>query len=146
MIRYFDASALAKRYVEEEGSNLVQALLGNSLLASSRLSEVEVSSALARRWREGRFTREGLDRALASLRKDLASFAVVELHPSVVSLALDLLLRHALRAGDAIQLASCLLLKSEGIEVEFLAFDIRLNAAAKDEGLTVVYDPATPVP
>ena len=145
-MRYFDASALAKRYFEEEGSDLVLALLRDSLLVSSRLSEVEISSALARRWREGRFTREDLDRALASLERDFQRVAVVELRPSVVSLARDLLLRHALRAGDAIQLASGVLLKEGGFELEFVAFDNRLNAAARDEGLTVVFDPAAPAP
>ena len=146
MIRYFDASALAKRYVEEEGSDLVRALLRNGVRVSSRISEVEISSALARRWREGRFTREGLDRAMASLEKDFEKLSVVELHPSVVSLARDLLLRHALRAGDAIQLASGILLKEGGgFELEFVAFDNRLNAAARDEGLTVL-DPAATAP
>ena len=48
-------------------------------------------------------------------------------------------LRHPLRAGDAIQLASALLLRRElGEPVKFVAYDNRLKAAAKAEGLVVV--------
>ncbi len=50
-----------------------------------------------------------------------------------------LLVRHPLRAADAIQLASALLLRRELNEpVTFAAYDDRLKAAARAEGLTVV--------
>ncbi len=52
MIRYFDASALAKRYVKEAGIQAVCRLLDAGNAAVSRLSEVEVASALVRRARE----------------------------------------------------------------------------------------------
>jgi predicted nucleic acid-binding protein len=52
--------------------------------------------------------------------------------------AQSLLLRHALRSGDAVQLASCLYLQREtGERVPFAAFDERLNDAARAEGLTL---------
>jgi predicted nucleic acid-binding protein len=54
--RYFDASALVKRYVRETGSVMVRRLLAAGIVASSRLSEVEVSSGVIRRAREGAFT------------------------------------------------------------------------------------------
>jgi len=47
-MHYFDASALAKRYVRETGSQTVRRLLGAGGAATSRLSEVEVASAIAR--------------------------------------------------------------------------------------------------
>ena len=46
MTRYFDASALAKRYVRETGSTTVRRLLASGVAATSRLSEVEVASAI----------------------------------------------------------------------------------------------------
>jgi len=107
--------------------------------ASSRLSEVEVASALIRRAREGAFTQEERDRALASLESDFASLILVECTPEIIAGARALLLRHRLRAGDAVQLASCLYLQRElGQPVPFVAFDERLTDAASDEGLTVV--------
>jgi hypothetical protein len=49
-----------------------------------------------------------------------------------------LLVRHPLRAGDAIQLASALLLRRElGDTVVFAAYDDHLKSAAKAEGLGV---------
>ena len=55
-MRYFDASALVKRYVREPAAVSVRRLLKSDRAATSRLSEVEVASALTRRAREGAFT------------------------------------------------------------------------------------------
>ena len=51
MIRYFDASAFAKRYVRAEGSAQVSRWLREARAATCRLTEAEISSALARRVR-----------------------------------------------------------------------------------------------
>ncbi|RPJ58220.1 MAG: hypothetical protein EHM24_28830, partial [Acidobacteria bacterium] len=70
---------------------------------------------------------------------DNPGLAVVEVIPDVTAEARALLLRHPLRAGDAIQLASCLYLQREpGQPVPFVAFDQRLLDAARAEGVTVV--------
>ena len=55
-MRYFDASALVKRYVRETGSVKVRRLLASDTPATSRLSEIEVAAALERRSREGSFS------------------------------------------------------------------------------------------
>jgi predicted nucleic acid-binding protein len=107
-------------------------------VATSRLSEVEIASALWRRSREGTLTARQRSRALAALVDDFAAIHVVELSPQVSSLARELLEAHALRAGDAIQLASAVTLRRElAMAVEFVAFDQRLNAAAAAAGLTI---------
>jgi hypothetical protein len=143
LIRYFDASALVKRYVDEPEGEEVERLLADALPATSRLSEVEIASALIRRWREGDLSAAERDRALAALAADLAVMNVVELAPEVSALAIRLLERHGLRAGDAVQLASSAYLQRKiGRTVEFLAFDRRLVEAAAREGLT----PASPSP
>lgn len=135
-MRYFDASALAKRYVREKGSVKVRRLLLSDVPATCRLSSVEITSALVRRSREGRISAEQLERALAALDADVSAMLVVELTPAIVSRAQTLLRRHALRAGDAIHLASCLQLQDElGDETTFIAFDDRLIAAARLERL-----------
>jgi hypothetical protein len=93
-------------------------------------------SALSRRRREATIPAAMLERLVAATKEEFTSFFVVELSPAVVSRARDLLLRHPLRTGDAIQLGSCLVLR-ERLEqpVHFLAFDERLNQAAVQEGL-----------
>src|SRR6202035_3395830 len=139
LIRYFDASALVKRYVEEPHGEAGRELLdgpAGPVPATGRLSEVEIASALVRRWREGDLSEPELDRALTSLNDDFTALTVVELVPEITALARRLLLAHPLRAGDAIQLASSAFLqKKVGRPIEFLAFDGRLNAAAAKEGL-----------
>ena len=139
MTRYFDASALVKRYVREAGSTAVRRLLATGTAATSRLSEIEVPSAIIRRAREGSFSLEERDRALAAFQRDMPALAAVELIPEIVAAAQGLLLRHPLRAGDAVQLASCLLLQRQLAQaVPFVAFDARLLAAAGAAGVTVV--------
>lgn len=126
-----------KRYVREAGSDRVRRWLASGTAATSRLTEVEVASALIRRWREGSFGTAERDRALAALVGDLEALTLVEVAPPVASRARRLLERHPLRAGDAVQLASCLLLRdATGGPVAFAAFDGRLNEAARAEGLT----------
>lgn len=137
-MRYFDASALVKRYVREKGSVKVRRLLSTDVSATSRLSAVEITSALMRRARELAFTDAERDRALSALERDMSSLLVVELTPDVVKRAQTLLRRRPLRSGDAIQLASCLYLQAElGEPVTIVAFDARLTEVARLEGLRV---------
>ena len=144
MTRYFDASALVKRYVREKGSVAVRRLLASGIAATSRLSEVEVSSGVIRRAREGAFTTRRRDRILAALQRDVPALAIVEMSPEVTADARGLLMRHVLRAGDAVQLASCLYLQRQLAQpVPFVAFDNRLLQAARAEGLTVITAPTT---
>ncbi|HVI21864.1 MAG TPA: type II toxin-antitoxin system VapC family toxin [Myxococcales bacterium] len=138
MTRYFDASALVKRYVREPGSNAVRRLLASGVAATSRLSEIEIASGIARRTREGSLTIRQRDRMLTALQRDLPALAVVEIVPEVTALARALLLRHPLRAGDAIQLASCLYFQQQLAQpVPFVAFDLPLLDAAHAEALNV---------
>lgn len=125
--------------MKEEDSARVRRWLAAGPVATSRLSAVEIASAVARRCREGAFPPTERDRALAALEQDLSALYLVELSPSVVVGARALLIRHPLRAGDAIQLASALLLQRELEEaVIFAAYDERLKATAVAEGLTAV--------
>lgn len=98
-----------------------------------------MASALTRRWREEAFGAAERDRALAALASDLTALTVVELVPAIAESARGLLLRHALRAGDALQLASCLYLREAvGETVAFAGFDDRLTGAAAKEGLRLL--------
>ena len=128
-----------KRYVREPGAVSVRRLLKADRAAASRLSEVEVASALVRRAREAAFTVAQRNRALASLVDDFATLIIVEFTPEIAADARALLLHHRLRAADAVQLASCLYLQREMSQaLPFVAFDDRLEEAARQEGLTVV--------
>lgn len=132
-MRYFDASALAKRYLDEAQSAAVLERLEQPA-ATSRLSAVEVASAIVRRSRENKFSADDRVRALRALERDLDEMLIVELTPDVAHLAKSLLERHSLRSSDAIHLASCLTLSADlEADIPFVVFDTRLRAAAAAE-------------
>ena len=136
MIRYFDVSALAKRYVMEPRSTEVARMLSDGIAVTCRLSESEIASALARRQREGSLSLAVRDRLLEVMQKDMASLYVVEVTAEVSTLACRLLMRHKLRAADALHLASALTLAGRsGLEVQFVSFDQTQNEAASREGI-----------
>lgn len=137
MISYLDASALVKLYIEEPGSAEVRdAVERADMLATSRITYVEVRAAAARRCREGYLSPSDHRRFCAALEKDWPHYAVVEVSAPVCRLAADVAERRALRAADALQLACALYLRGEVEEdLVFACFDARLSAAARAEGL-----------
>ena len=138
-MRFFDASALVKKYVRESESVRVRRLLRSGNVAVSRLSEVEVTSALARLARDEAISLAQRDRAAAAFVSDLLAWHVVELTPEVGVTARRLLMQHQLRAGDAVQLSAALVLQvglEEPLE-EFVAYDQRILGVAATEQLVV---------
>lgn len=139
LLYFFDASALAKHYVEEAASDSVDELLRAGAPALCRTSEVEVASALTRLAREGVISPEQRNYALSTLREDMAAFQVIEVVRGVIDRAVLLLTRHPLRAADAIQLGACLVLQEKlRFPIAFVAFDQRLRQAAVAERLAVL--------
>lgn len=137
-MRFLDASCLAKAYLKEPGSGQVRAWLAERGCAVARLTEVEVTSALARRVREGDVSAEQLPGLRRELAADLETMDVLELTTDAVRLASNLLVQHPLRAGDAVQLASALLLHAAVPSgFTFACVDHGLAAAASREGLNV---------
>ena len=143
-VYYADSSVLVKRHVNELGSAWVRSLVdvgAGNIIITSRLSAVEVYSALNRRRREASITpRDYADMSSEFMRVILSEYRLVELAAAVADQARLLLERHPLRAADAIQLASCLLsaaaLQSAGLPaLVFLAADNNLLSAAQAEGL-----------
>ena len=139
MILYLDTSALIKIYVAEEGTNTVQdAVSRASAVAASRVAYVEARSALARACRESRIEERDLRQTVAELDEDWKRFLVLEVTGDLAQRAGDLAEEYALRAYDALQLASALILKCRvNSSVFFLAFDQDLMQAAQSAGLAV---------
>lgn len=135
---YFDASALVKRYVREAESAHVRRLFTSTVPATSRYSAVEIASAINRRAREGAIEAASRTRAIAAMNRELDAVLLVELTSTIVDRSHALLKRHDLRAGDAVQLASCLHLQERiDRDVTMVTFDDRLSDAARREGLTL---------
>jgi predicted nucleic acid-binding protein len=138
-VRFFDASAIVKRYVRESHSARIRRLLGAGDVALSRLSEIEVVSAFARLARKKAISVVQRDRAIGAFVTDLTAWYVVEITPQVTAAAIQLLTQHPLRSGDAVQVASALVLQEGlGQPLEaFVACDRRVIDAAAAEELTV---------
>lgn len=136
-MRFFDTSAFVKRYVIEPHSDTIQRLLSPDNACLSRLATVEAASAVHRRRRSGELTDDESGHVLSALNSDCTELAMVEVSPEVCDIACTLLARHPLRALDAIQLASALVVRQEIPTCEFVVFDARLAEAARAEGLTV---------
>jgi predicted nucleic acid-binding protein len=134
---FLDTSALVKLYVLETGSERVRdAIACAKTVAASRIAYAEARAALARAHRESRIRTADLRRALSELDEDWERFFIVEATSGVARNAGDLAEKHGLRAYDALQLASALLLQRDvKANVAFLAFDEDLMAAAADAGL-----------
>ena len=135
-MRFYDASAVVKRYYAEADAGLVEALFGDDGPAAiCRLTEVEVTAAFARRHRDGAVTAAERDALIAAFADDLPGFAVVEITPDVARIARRLVVQHALKSSDAIQLAAALLVGTQtGRAVRFATFDRRLARVASVEG------------
>ncbi len=78
MILYLDASALAKLYVDEDGSPQVRENVREAdVVATSEITYVEVRTALARRHRESTLKRGDHRRALRQLHSDWPQFLLI---------------------------------------------------------------------
>jgi len=133
---YLDASALVKLFVPEpESDDLNRALAGLTNVIVSDLALTEMASALGRRVREQRLTRENARRLYGEASKVRASAHHAELTPPIHRRAERLMLSLAtpLRALDALHLATALDVEAATI----VTFDPRLRDAASSQGLFV---------
>lgn len=145
MTTYFsDSSAVIKRYVTETGSGWMKSLMdpdSGHLMTVSRITTVEVPAGLARRRRQASISESIFKDALTAFRRDtLLRFRLIEVDTSVCDIAQELVIRHPLRAYDAVQLASAVavnraLIATNLSPVTFLCADARLISVARAEGL-----------
>jgi predicted nucleic acid-binding protein len=131
---FFDSSALAKRYIEEKGSDQVQTILFSaSALAVSVICVPEIVSALCRRRRERKVSTDEYQTAKASLISDISDATVIGITEEVVARAVTLLEQFPLRSADALHVACAVEWSTE----LFVSADDRQCRAAKAHGLKV---------
>jgi predicted nucleic acid-binding protein len=137
VILYCDTSALVKRYVNETGTDLVDAAWEQaSAIATSVVAYAESMAAFHRRHREGRLTPKNLRRICDKFKGDYKQIVLVPADHHLHHYIDELLKHHLLRGFDAIHLASALIFNSDDKEpIVFACFDASLNKAAEKEGL-----------
>lgn len=133
---YFDASALVKLVIEEDGSAVAARLWdGCDAALASRLAYVEVCAALAASRRNNDLSEAGLETALAGFDAFWASLRPIEITEAVQLRAGLLAREHSLRGADAIHLASATALGDP--ELVMAVWDRRLAEGARAVGLGV---------
>lgn len=146
MRRFFDSSALVKRYIPEMGAAWVQSTLRGTSSWDSYIAYVtgpEIMAAFARRLRMGDITPETYDVAATAFEHHFRHrYIRLSLSLPVVYTAMDLAKEHKLRGYDAVQLATALVLRDflqrQGItDLIFVSADNDLcRAAAAEELMT----------
>ena len=132
MRTFFDSSAFAKRYVEEAGSQAVDALCGGATeLALSIVCIPEIISALNRRVREGTLSSGQYVEAKARLSEDVEDAAIINLTSSVLSRCTTILEESPLCAVDALHAACAVAWEAD----LFVSADKRQISAARKAGL-----------
>ena len=145
---YFDASALAKRYIEEIGSDKIDFLFENVSLTHLQclvIGAMEVFWICVRKKNDGRITADQFTQATGHLEFEVintqSDFKTIPIPDSLVWDSMDLIETHSLNSVDAIVLRSALNVAAElrraGDTLVLVASDQRLLRAARAEGLQV---------
>jgi uncharacterized protein len=142
---YLDASALAKRYVPEAGSALVDEILDNVRGDRIYLLNVgagEVVSICVRRRNAQLITDAQFHQILADFESEIVHSADINKMPISNRLAtssFSLIVAHSINSTDAVTLRSALAiaqrLRASGDDLVLVASDQRLLRAAEAEGL-----------
>jgi predicted nucleic acid-binding protein len=145
---FLDASALAKRYHQETGSDLVNHLLDELLdsaperVAVSPLVLSETIAVLTRHCNAGRIPGALFQRAAARVLLEARVMDLQSVDNDVILASIPLISRHNINASDALYLHQALnlhhLLRLMEHELVLLASDQRLLRAAEKEGLAVL--------
>jgi len=126
---------MAKRYIKEKGSDEVEELCAKAdTLVVSTICMPEIVSALCRLKRQELITKAEYKKAKHAFMKDLEDMSVCELVPQVIAGSVGILEEHALRAMDALHLASAVETEPE----MFVSGDTRQVAAAEKLGMKVI--------
>ena len=136
---FFDTSCVVKRYCAEAGTNKIDEIYDapdNGIIISN-LTYTEVLSALNRKKQEGLLSQVAFDEAIGKFFFDYQSkYLVIDLDKDIRISAGELIMRHNLRSGDSIQLATAL--HDEDFDLIFVSSDQNLCKAADSEGLEVL--------
>jgi uncharacterized protein len=129
---FFDSSAFVKRYVEEPGSDEVEAAcLATTDLGLCVICVPEILSAFNRRLRERGLRQSDYKLMKERLLEDVTDATIVDLTPAVIKEAVAMLETSILRAADALHIAAAVAWDAEW----FLSADRRQLAAARKAGL-----------
>src|SRR5262245_24286566 len=139
-MKFWDSSAVIPLLVPEAATGSMQKLFEEDpIIVAWWATEIECTSAIARRQREGEVDDDTASEAFQRLGALRAGWHEVEPTEEVHESAKRLLRVHDLRTADALQLAAAFY-AAEGrpSTLEFISLDQRLLAAARREGFSLL--------
>jgi predicted nucleic acid-binding protein len=138
---FLDSSAVVKRYVQETGTAWIRTLAAPAsghFIYLARITDVEVTSAIARRRGQPGLSVAQAKAALGLFRQDFAQdYRIAEITVALLQRAALLADVHEIRGYDAVQLAGALEVRVQVPGLILVSGDGDLNAAATFEGLPV---------
>ncbi len=139
-MKFWDSSAIVPLVTDEPGREPLLSLLEQDpVMAIWWATPVEVTSAVARREREGMLDLRAATQVLQKLRTLDGAWHQVLPGDALRGAAQRLLRVHPLRAADSLQLAAALTVADgDPGALEFVSLDQRLADAARKEGLNVL--------
>jgi predicted nucleic acid-binding protein len=139
-MRFWDTSALVPLNVTQPATESVRKIYrGAPDVVAWMLTDIEMRSAVCRLARERALAREAFDAALRAIDKLWRSVHQVVAVEATKLRAMRLLGVHALRSGDALQLAAALVACNDAPTLnDFVCLDDRLREVARLEGFRVL--------
>lgn len=139
-MRFWDTSSLIPLTVKKKTSDLTDRILREDLgIVVWWGTEAECMGALAKKFREERFTEAEVDTALERLGVLMSHWSEIQPSNEVRVRAERLLFLHQLRTADAMQLAAALhWCGDDPRAAELVSQDHRLRTAARREGFIVL--------
>jgi len=139
-MKFWDASAIIPLLADEPSrARMLELLEADEEIVAWWGTPVEITSAFARREREGLISAAQAEAGLAVVRQLADAWHEIVPSDAVRRTAERLLRTHPLRAADSLQLAAALIAADhDSTTLDFVCLDARLSAAARREGFRVI--------
>lgn len=138
-MRFWDTSAIVPLLITEPESDSMRKTLAEDVtIATAAIVAVEITSALWRRRHRGEVSASAHHDAEVIFADLSFRWREIVQSPTVTEVALRVLTRHPLKALDALQLASAIVLAPAPGLLPFVTLDKKLAAAARAEGFPVL--------
>ena len=136
---YAESSAIVAWLLDEPGGPIVgKALAGSDAIIASDLTVMECERAIRRAARRDPQGRDAIEVVQGRMAEAVASWVIERISPSVVDRARQPFPDDTIRSLDAIHLATALVLRMAGAEIDILSLDERIRANARALGFRVL--------
>ena len=132
---FFDTSAIAKRYIDEIGTEIVIDICQKTTeLYLCSICVPEFISVISRLKREGRITQSQFNNIKKTFLVEIVDATILQITPEIIINSVHLLEKYSLRTLDSLHISCGKLIKPD----LFVSGDKRQLEAAMSEGLKIM--------